>query len=168
MRGKYNFSRPLVPSLVPSSSWVAQCFLSQQFTGSLALAMHSALPSDVHYLYLVPCVPRTTFSSRPPDRASVFRLGSTVQGTWSHWCASALRSLSVPHPGHVGISLDSPHSAVRRWFSREAIPAWTATSGSGLQPWLPTCMACVSLSLLTTSSLPGRTRSNRCPEIVRI
>ena len=85
--------------------------LSQQFTGSLALAMHSALLSDVHYLCLVACVPWTTSSSC-----------STVQGTWSHWCASALRSLSVPHPGHVGISLGSPPSAVRRWFSREAIP----------------------------------------------
>ena len=42
--------------------------------------------------------------------------------TWSHCCASALRSLSVPHPGHVGISLGSPPSAVRRWLSREAIP----------------------------------------------
>ena len=61
-------------------------------------------------------------SSRPPDPASVFRLCSTVQGTWSHWCASPLRSLSVPHPGHVGISLGSPSSAVRHWLSREAIP----------------------------------------------
>ena len=61
-------------------------------------------------------------SSRPPDPASVFRLCSTVQGTWSHWCASALRSLSIPHPGHVGISLSFPPSAVRRWLSREAIP----------------------------------------------
>ena len=60
-------------------------------------------------------------SSRPPDPATVFRLCSTVQGTWSQWCASALRSLSVPHPGHVGISLGSPPSAVRRWFSRKAI-----------------------------------------------
>ena len=60
-------------------------------------------------------------SARPPGPASVFRLLSTVQGTWSHWCASALRSLSIPHPGHVGISLGSPPSAVRRWLSREAI-----------------------------------------------
>ena len=34
--------------------------LSQQYTGSLASAMHSALPSDVHSLCLVACVPWTT------------------------------------------------------------------------------------------------------------
>ena len=61
-------------------------------------------------------------SSCPPDPASIFRLCSTVQSTWSHWCASALRALSIPHPGNVGISLGSPLSAVRRWLSREAIP----------------------------------------------
>ena len=95
--------------------------LSQQFTGSWVSAMHSALPSDVHSRCLVACVPWTTLPP-PPDPASVFRLCSSVQGTWSHWCASALRSLSIPHPGHVGISLGSPPSTVRHWLSREAIP----------------------------------------------
>ena len=92
-------------------------------------------------------------SSRPPDPASVFRLCSTVQGTWSHWCAS----LSIPHilatlailwvpllrPSDIG-SLAKP------------FPTWTVTCASDLQPWLPTCMACVSMSLLATSSLPPK------------
>ena len=118
--------------------------LSQQFTGSWVSAMHSALPSDVHSRCLVACVPWTTLPP-PPDPASVFRLCSSVQGTWSHWCASALRG--------------SPPSAVRHWLSRSHSP-----SGPRLAPqacshgFRPAWRAC-RLSLLTTSSLPGRTRS---------
>ena len=52
---------------------------------------------------------------------------------------------------------------VKLYSSRESLPFplkyIDATCASDLQPWLPTCMACVSMSLLTTSSLPGRTRS---------
>ena len=46
--------------LVPSGAACPVLLLSQQFTGSLALAMHSALLSDVHSLCLVACVPWTT------------------------------------------------------------------------------------------------------------
>ena len=59
-------------------------------------------------------------SSRPPIPATVFRLCSNVQGTWSRLCASALHSLPVSHRGHVGISSGSPPSSVRRSFSCEA------------------------------------------------
>ena len=130
--------------------------LSQQFTGSLALAMHSALPSDVHSLCLVACVPWTTL----PLALQTLPVSS---GTWSHWCASALRSLSVPHPGTlaflwVPLLRPSDIGSLVKPF-----PAWTATCASGLQPWLLTCMA--SMSLLTTSSLPWRIRFTHSPSL---
>ena len=107
--------------------------LSQQFTGSLALAMHSALLSDVHSLCLVACVPWTT----PPLALQTLPVSSGfVRPCKAHGRIG---------PSDVG-SLAKP------------FPAWTATCASGLQPWLPICMACVSMSLLTTSSLPGRIR----------
>ena len=61
-------------------------------------------------------------SPRPPVTANVFRLCSSAQGTWSHWCASALHSFSIPLPDHMGISPASAPSSLHRWFSQEASP----------------------------------------------
>ena len=131
--------------------------LSQQFTGSLALAMHSALPSDVHSLCLVACVPWTTLplalQTLPASSGSVRpckaqgRIGARpLFDLFQSHILATLAFLWVPlfRPSDVG-SLVKPFTA------------WTATCASSLQPWLPTCMACVSMSLLTTSS-PGRIR----------
>ena len=57
--------------------------------------------------------------SRSPLPATIFRLCANVRGTWAHWCASALRSLSVPLSCEFGISACSPPMAVARWCSRE-------------------------------------------------
>ena len=50
-------------------------------------------------------------------RASVFRLSVNVSGTWACWCASALRALSIQHPGAFGVSVGSQPSSVARWFA---------------------------------------------------
>ena len=110
-------------------------------------------------------------SSPPPIPAGVSRICSSVQGTWSHWCASALCSLSIPHPGHVGISWAPLLRPSDVGSLEKPFPAWTVTSAAGFQPRLPTCMACLSMSLLTTSFLPGRTRSTHStspPSAVRL
>ena len=61
-------------------------------------------------------------SPRPPITATVFRLSSSALGSWSHWCASALHSFSIPLPAHMGISPGSPPSSLHRWLSREVNP----------------------------------------------
>ena len=99
--------QPRTLSLVPSSSWVAQCF-SCRSSSLGAWALRLALGRA---FCLFGCLCAMDHSSSRP------RPCQCLQGTWSHWCASALRSLSVPHPG-----LGSPPTAVRRWLSREAIP----------------------------------------------
>ena len=132
--------------------------LSQQFTGSLALAMHSALLLDVHSLCLVACVPWTTLplalQTLPVSSGSLRpckahgRIGARpLFDLFQSHILATLAFIWVPllRPSDVG-SLAKPFTA------------WTATCGSGLQPRLPTCMACVSMSLQTTSSLPGRIR----------
>ena len=63
------------------------------------------------------CVLLTT-----PITATVFRLSSSALGSWSHWCASALHSFSIPLPTHMGISPGSPPSSLHRWLSREVNP----------------------------------------------
>ena len=62
-------------------------------------------------------------SPRPLVTASIFRLSSAGQGTWSHWCVSALHSLSIPHPAPRGyLSWLPAPSSLHRWFSREVSP----------------------------------------------
>ena len=68
------------------------------------------------------CVLLIMPSPRPPVTSSVFRHSSSVLGTWSYWCASALHSYSIPLPAHVGISTGSPPSSLHQWLSREVNP----------------------------------------------
>ena len=142
------------------SSWVAQCFSCR--SSSLG-AWHwrctpSTLLSDVHSLCLVACVPWTTLplalQTLPVSSDSVRpckahgRIGARpLFDLFQSHILATLAFLWVPSFGRPTLVLSRSHS------SPGPRPA-----PQGLQPWLRTCMACVSMSLLTTSSLPGRIR----------
>ena len=153
----------LVTILLPSSSSTSHSVagvatfsdgaalpLLQQCTGNLVLVMHNALPSDVHSRCSVACALLTTpllvLGSLPAVS------GSLPQGTWSHWCASALHFLFILLPAHVGISPGSPPSSLHRWFSREVSPRLYRVLRHRLS-----AMVSLLTSSLTTSSLSGRT-----------
>ena len=97
--------------------------LSQQFTGSLALAMHSTLPSDVHSLCLVFCVSWTTL---PLALQTLPMSSGSVRPCKAHGRIGARPLFSVPHLGHVGISLFSSFGRPMLALSRSHSP-WTAT-----------------------------------------
>ena len=63
---------------------------------------------------------------RPPVCASVFRFSANESGTWACWCASALRALSIQHPGAFGISAGSRDSLGK------LLIAWNAISSQAL------------------------------------
>ena len=120
----------MTPRLCTSSIWHSAAgvviFLggtarlpSLQSTGSLVLATLSASSSDVRSPSVVLYVPRTTLHlvllSLPLSPGSV----PTCKGTWSHWCASALRSLSRFRTRAMS-HLFRFASSVHRWFSCEA------------------------------------------------
>ena len=94
---------------------------------------------------------------RSPVPASISRLCSFEQGTWDHWCPSALRSLSVPQPGDFGIPAGSPPSSVAGWFSREVGTRVDRDlhPHSGSWPWPATSMASVRTWLPAISHLPS-------------
>ena len=133
--------------------------LSQQSTGSWVSPMHSALPSDVLSRCLVACVPWTT----PPLVLQTLPVSSGSLPPCKAHGRTGARPLFVPFQSHILATLAFLWAPLLRPSDvgslAKPFPVWTATCASGLQPWLPTCMVCVSLSLLTTSSLPGRTRS---------
>ena len=161
-----HFNSTSRPSLVPSSSWVAQCF-----------SCRSSSLGAWHWRCTPPC-PRTCIlfvwslvchGLLPLALQTLPVSSGSLRLCKAHGFALVRVRSSIPF---------SPASWPRWHFFRPSdvgslakpFPAWTATCTSGLQPWLPTCMACVSLSLLTTSSLPGRTRSthNLPPSAVRL
>ena len=133
--------------------------LSQQSTGSWVSPMHSALPSDVHSRCLVACVPWTT----PPLALQTLPVSSGSLPPCKAHGRTGARPLFVPFQSHILATLAFLWAPLLRLSDvgslAKSFPVWIATCASGLQPWLPTCMVCVSMSLLTTSSLPGRTLS---------
>ena len=100
----------LLPSSSPTSHSVAGVAtfmdgpapLPLQCTGNLAsvMALHLAL-GRAFSLFGRLCLVDLA-SPRPPVTASIFRLSSSAQSTWSHWCASALHALSIPLPAPRG------------------------------------------------------------------
>ena len=118
--------------------------LSQQFTGSLLLAMHSALPSDVHSLCLVACVPWTTL---PLALKSLPGSSGSVPPCNRHGHTGA-RPLFVPFPFHILAKLAFLWAPLPR-------PSDVGSLKKPILAWIATCMSCLSMSLLTTSPSQG-------------
>ena len=97
----------------PRASPIAAIHWEVGIGDSLRLVLSRAFPLFGRLCALDPA------GSRSPLPAMIFRLCAKVRGTWAHWCASALRSLSVLLLYEFGISTCSPPVAVARWCSRE-------------------------------------------------
>ena len=132
---------------------------SLQSTRSLALATLFASPSDVRSPSLVVCVPWTTLHLASPYPCHYLpTLFQRAMCTWSHWCASALRSLSRSRARAMSafLQVPLPRLSIARFLAKPAV-AWTTTCATGSQPWHKTSMVSLLRPFPTTLSPPWRT-----------
>ena len=83
----------------PRASPIAAIHWEVGIGDSLRLVLGRAFPLFGRLCALDPA------GSRSPLPATIFRLCANVRGTWAHWCASALRSLSMAADFH-GVRVD--------------------------------------------------------------
>ena len=164
-------SSSLVMILLPSSSSTSHSVagvaifmdgpapLPLQCTGNLAsvMALHLAL-GRAFSLFGRLC-PVDHASPRPPVTASIFRLSSAGQSTWSNWCASALHALfpsrTLPRVGISPGSLRPRHSI--GGSPEKSVLVCTVIYATDSAPWSPMSMVSSLTSSLTTSSQSWKT-----------